>query len=1040
MPWDFGAFVQPMEEEPTEPSPQRRWTKRHIFGAAFLLLFILIAIAWWQRFHIADSYIRDQLRKNGIRATYEIEEIGLRTERLRNLVVGDPANPDMTAKSVAIDVTIGFGMPEIRMIRASGVRLKGRFAQDKLYLGELDKLRDMDSKDPMTLPDINLALRDTVLSLRTPWGGIGIAAQGQGNLRNRFDGRLVAHSRRMANGGCLAKGLRYDGRLRIRNVRPEFTGPLRAEAVNCDNRQLASVAPSIDGTIRFTESFDRWVGDVEFRAQSVRSGNRNANDIAGDFDFDGNARRMAYNMMLVKAALQTPEIATRQVSGNARGTLSFGSEGAVLASRGSASLAGASLPPTMLPSMGALVGGTKTTPIGPVVARLAPALQSAARGFDSTFDFDIALSPNANTIDLDRMFVRSDSGLILRQESRFAIRGGALSGPLVLTMNGGDLPVGRLSMQPSRDGWKGTLALQPYSATGGSASIPSLAFEGGGGRPWTFRGQAVLSGPLMGGSITGLSLPIDGVISGNGFAMNSGCTDVRYTSIATGAVRLPAGRMRACPQGGSILSIAGGKTRFAFTMPTLALAGTLGTSPFRANGSGVAFDLDRGFGASNVAIDLGRGDGVSRFSIVRFDGKFEGSGIRGTLTGGTGQIGTVPLLIGEAQGQWRWQNDILSLNATLFVTDATEVDRFNRLRVPDFHLNLANNRISAIGTLTEPESGAQVADVQILHDLANARGNALLSVDGLRFDDRLQPEKITPLTLGHIANVQGRVSGTGRIEWNGESVRSTGRFSVAPTDLAAAFGPVDGLSTEIVFTDLLGMVTAPNQLARLKTVNPGIPAFDGTIRYQLLPDQKVQIQEGRWPFYGGELILEPTILDFDVEAKRELTFRLIGLDAEKFLGNYDFENLRVSGTFDGTLPMVFDQQGGRIVGGWLVSRDGGGELSYLGELSYKDMGAMANFAFQALRSIRFEEMQIGIDGNLGGEVVTEVRLRGVKQGSLAQRNFITRQLAKLPLEFNIRIQAEFLSLIGNIRTIYDGEYAAERFKSQIELPEPVPGE
>ncbi len=96
------------------------------------------------------------------------------------------------------------------------------------------------------------------------------------------------------------------------------------------------------------------------------------------------------------------------------------------------------------------------------------------------------------------------------------------------------------------------------------------------------------------------------------------------------------------------------------------------------------------------------------------------------------------------------------------------------------------------------------------------------------------------------------------------------------------------------------------------------------IRYQLLPDQQVRIEEGRWPFFGGELILEPTVIDFDVEAERKLTFRLVGLDAEKFVAGYDFENLRVSGVFDGVLPMVFNQEGGRIVGGSLVSRPGEG--------------------------------------------------------------------------------------------------------------------
>ncbi|MFM2410424.1 MAG: hypothetical protein RL481_1252, partial [Pseudomonadota bacterium] len=206
-----------------------------------------------------------------------------------------------------------------------------------------------------------------------------------------------------------------------------------------------------------------------------------------------------------------------------------------------------------------------------------------------------------------------------------------------------------------------------------------------------------------------------------------------------------------------------------------------------------------------------------------------------------------------------------------------------------------------------------------------------------------------------------------------------------------------------------------------------------------LADQKVQIESGRWPFYGGELILEPTVIDFDVEKPRNLTFRLVGLDAEKFLGGYELQNLRVSGTFDGTLPMVFDQEGGRIVGGWLVSRPGGGEVSYLGQLTYEDMGYFANFAFNALKSIKFDEMQIGVDGNIGGEVVTEVRFKGLQQGSLAQQNFITKQLAKIPIEFNVRIQAQFLGLIDVMRKLYDPRYAAQRYKAQLEAERAITG-
>ena len=245
-------------------------------------------------------------------------------------------------------------------------------------------------------------------------------------------------------------------------------------------------------------------------------------------------------------------------------------------------------------------------------------------------------------------------------------------------------------------------------------------------------------------------------------------------------------------------------------------------------------------------------------------------------------------------------------------------------------------------------------------------------------------------------------------------------------NLAAAFGPVEGLSSEIVFSDLLGLETGPGQQAMLASVNPGVPALNGKISYQLLSEQRVGIEAGRWPFAGGELILEPTVLDFGIEKERRLTFRVVGVDAEKFLGGYDFQNLRVTGVFDGTLPMIFNQDGGRIVGGALVSRPGGGEVSYLGELAYKDMGVFANYAFEALRSIRYSSLTIGVGGNLDGEIITDISFTGLQQGSGAKRNFITKQLARIPIQFNVSVKAEFLKLIGSVRGLYDAQYAADQ--------------
>lgn len=551
----------------------------------FVLLVLLLAFAWWKRVDIADSYVRDYLEKNDVRATYEIEDIGFRAQRIRNVIVGDPANPDLTAKIVDIELSIGFGQPALREIRADGVRLKGRFSNGKLYLGELDKMRDMESKEPVSLPDLNVRLTDAVLSLVTPWGGLGVAAQGSGNLRNRFDGKLVARSRQMAGSGCTAQSIRYDGAVRIRNVRPEFIGPLAAAFIKCEDQKLALETPEISGKVQFTETFDRWIGDVAVQAKSAQSGKRRAEAVAGKLSFNGGLQRTEYKLALSDAALRMPELQMRKLAVDAEGSFSFSDSGIALTARGDASLLGTTLSQSMLPSMEQLVRGTKSTPVGPVVARLDPALRRAVRSFDVTADFDVAIVPAGNKFSVDRLFIRSASGVILRQHAPFAFANGRLANPVSLTMTGGDLPTGKLLLRQQGNGWAGTLNLQPYSAPGGSISIPSLAFEGGGRWLWRFNGQATLTGPLLGGMVTGLSLPIHGTVAGSAFSMNAACTNVRYGGLTTGALRLPAGTLRACPQRGSILSVANGETRFALTIPTLSVDGTLGTSALKASGT-----------------------------------------------------------------------------------------------------------------------------------------------------------------------------------------------------------------------------------------------------------------------------------------------------------------------------------------------------------------------------------------------------------------------------------------------------------------------
>jgi hypothetical protein len=206
--------------------------------------------------------------------------------------------------------------------------------------------------------------------------------------------------------------------------------------------------------------------------------------------------------------------------------------------------------------------------------------------------------------------------------------------------------------------------------------------------------------------------------------------------------------------------------------------------------------------------------------------------------------------------------------------------------------------------------------------------------------------------------------------------------------------------------------------------------FDGQVRYQILPGLRVRVESGRWPFCGGELNLEETILDFSNPSAKQHTFRVEGLDAALFIQKMEFANIAATGTFDGTIPMVFDERGGRIVGGHLVARPEGGTLSYIGELTDKELGVYGKLAFDALKALRYSKLVIDLNGSLEGEFVAGIELDGVARdpaltvapsggirGMVAARAL--GQLARIPFEFNINVRGPFRALIGTMRSLQD---------------------
>ena len=70
-------------------------------SASSSCVLVALAAVWIARKPIANNVLASELEKRGVQATYTLDRVGLRTQQVSNLVIGDPANPDLTARDRA---------------------------------------------------------------------------------------------------------------------------------------------------------------------------------------------------------------------------------------------------------------------------------------------------------------------------------------------------------------------------------------------------------------------------------------------------------------------------------------------------------------------------------------------------------------------------------------------------------------------------------------------------------------------------------------------------------------------------------------------------------------------------------------------------------------------------------------------------------------------------------------------------------------------------------------------------------------------------
>ncbi len=385
---------------------------------------------------------------------------------------------------------------------------------------------------------------------------------------------------------------------------------------------------------------------------------------------------------------------------------------------------------------------------------------------------------------------------------------------------------------------------------------------------------------------------------------------------------------------------------------------TLGERTLTIAGGSPRIDIRTGSGPAAIAARLGKTQfggtlipaNVSA-SAFSFDGVSAASGVEGKVSG-TGVL----------------------------ITDLNE-DPIYAPITSEFTGTIGDNRLRMTGPLVLKAQSVPLADAAVDLDIIKLDGTASVISRAINFrPGALQPDMISGRLTGLFTEASGSLATDARFVIEGGDIAGTAVVQVRDFGFQTTrLGRVTGVNGRVYFEDLMGLSTSPAQEFRLASVNPGIPLTNGRIVFDLREGETLHLDTVTFPFGGGKLAIAP----FDWALAGGLNEQTVSVTADKIDLSQLVEVLRVpdttaTGTVSGSFPIEFKANRVLIKDARLKADDPGGRLSYTGGAVDAAAGqdANASLAFDALRDLKFNVLEIGISGDLAGDMRADLLLAG----------------------------------------------------------------
>ncbi|WP_084395719.1 intermembrane phospholipid transport protein YdbH family protein, partial [Henriciella aquimarina] len=607
------------------------------------------------------------------------------------------------------------------------------------------------------------------------------------------------------------------------------------------------------------------------------------------------------------------------------------------------------------------------------------------------------------------------------------------------------------SAQASRDGTisveAGGVSLKPWTADGLTlgADLNEVHFTNASSVPRLQTvGEIEISGPFYGNTLapTRLFGGIDAAFDAAGLRVqtyNTRCLGLDTAGVdLTGGIHIDDTSLQLCPRDGRVVRQNRGVYAGTVEFGSLSL-------PFRSEETSGALDLD------TAVLDWRAGQ-TARLDVtanaMRVPLAFGGKTLNIAATGPQLAYETTrPATITAEVGATEFGGTLLPADLGLDSADfearlaesglnGTANARRVELRDPgtdplyepltgDLSATFSNGVMNVTGPVTTPRAGQTIAEADLTLDLVSLDGTARVATPELAFrPGGFQPTALSDRVRGFLSNARGTMAAEATFTFDGGTPSGKGWVSVSDFGFdTLRLGAVNDVNGRLEFSDILSLSTPPGQTVTLGEINPGIPLKDGTIRFQLTNATQATIEEARWPFAGGELVVNRS--SWTIAGTEDIVrIDARGLELTDIVSVFNLPDIQAQGTVSGSFPVEIVGPNAYIRDAVLKADESGGTIAYTGGIG--DAASQADqrvdLAFKALRDFRFTVLELGVEGNLSGDMVISMKLVGRSPNVLDGA----------PFAFNIGIDSKLMQLINTGRSMTTTDWLATAVSTQAE--------